>query len=244
MIDAMKQQFYVWYGILCLPFMLYADSPYRLSFYLRPYPILQEAPINKHPGLYHRNPGMLNQLIIQKKLVKPVTIGVAATYNGMLAVSDSSGLITFVRGTQRPSFYLMIGRMVPQYGLNNNIEAWLIPTHEVADLYLIEQHTDAATDIAYWDVRYTNIPASGKVPLHTIVIHAKKENIYVPIGITPTTAGPNLLLPPLYVKEGIDHGQNPMFIMNIKQYFAPMREILKKNKTGYQRWVGVEQTDA
>lgn len=240
----MNYQTITWCLFLVAPCTLTAvGTPYRLSFYVLPYPTYTLPTINKHPGLLHTNPGRLNQAIIQQKLLKPQTIGIAATYNGMLAVSDKTGLITFVRGTQRPSFYLMVGRMVPQYGLNNNIEAWLIPSHEVADLYLIEQHQDHQTGLYYWDVRHTNIPRSGKVPLHTIVIHAKPEKIYVPIGITPTTHNANLILPPIYAKEGIDHLQDPLFIMNIKQYFAPIRSTYKTITKGWQRWVGVEQSN-
>lgn len=232
-------------AIACTHLCSAATTSYTVNFYAVPYPEPEITTTSKHPGMLQMRPGIMmpesyHETLMKHILHKPTTWGLAATLNGYLATADREGLLTFPRTTQQPQFYLMIGRMVPEYGLANNIEGWLIPSHEVADLYLVERKQDKQTELYYWDVKHTNIPSSGKVPLHTIVVFAKPEKVYVPIGITVTTNNPNLYLPDIYVKGGIDHLENALFILNIKQYFAPLRATYKKNKTGYQRWVGVE----
>lgn len=167
--------------------------------------------------------------IIKNTFYQPVVSGVYGIYNGYLAHSNDLGILSFPRTTQIEQFTLIITPFVRPLFFENTftIDHWLITQPELASAYHIQRHKDPETKLRYWKVLKTDIPANNYVPLHAIIIVAKPKNIYVPTGVSPTTNLPNLVLPPIYAKRGLDRVKNALFLFNIKQFFASVEKVYK-----------------
>lgn len=208
------------------------QTPYVIFFYVREYPQPKAPCINDRPGLLQLEPGKICAQIIEKKFEKPNKVGVIASYNGFVSLSDNDGKILFPRTTQQDSFLLLVTRQInPQYDLQNTIKSFYVPETSGYQAYTVQKIFDEDTATYLWQVTPSDIPKSRVVPLHTIIIHAKPENVLVPTGVTITYNQPNLHLPNIFVKPGIDHLDNALFIMNIKQYFAPIRRLYQKQSS-------------
>lgn len=194
-----------------------------INFFVQPYPTQE---LNKKKLVIDERVGP--KYTLKKELYQPANVGVYATYNGYLTHSDSYGLVSFPRKTQREQFTILVTEAVrPSFFIANTIRFWHILDPKHAEMYYIERLQDPETELYYWKVMQTNLPEDYTVPIHTIVVLAKPKNIYVPLGITPTTKQTNLVLPPIYARKGLDHIANALFILKIKQFFG---ELQKMNK--------------
>jgi hypothetical protein len=180
-----------------------------------------------------KHPRPINPIQVDKQLMKtyfyqPISYGIYGLYNGYLASTNNIGLLTFPRTTQYEDFTIIITEKInPVFLKENTLSHWFLDNQQQATFFLIKKHKDPETKLVYWKTQSVNIPADNIVPLHAIVILAKPNDIYVPLGITPTNNLPNLVLPQLYAKRQLDHLTQALFILNIKQFFAPVTRLTK-----------------
>lgn len=165
----------------------------------------------------------------------PFNYGIFATYAGYLGLSDLNGQITFPRKTQKNSLNLLVTTKIsPVFMLRNTIAYWEIKDHAPAKMYKLEKKQDHETKLFYWEVQEKNIPKNNKIPIHTIIIIANPDNIYVPIGITPTANSSQFILPKIYAKKDFSHIRNALFILNIRPFFSSIKQIHKERPLGYE----------
>lgn len=164
-----------------------------------------------------------------KKVSKiPINFGLFSTYAGYLAISDINGQIIFPRKTIKPSLNLLItDKVSPVFMLGNTIAYWQIDKDAQAKMYTIERKFDNQTQSYFWDVNEQESPKNNIIPLHTIIIFANPENIYVPTGITLTDDNPQLFLPNIYVKKEFAKVNNALFVLNIKPFFETLKKLYK-----------------
>lgn len=223
-------------ALLCIQSIVSIQTPYILYFYVYEYPIPKPKCINAHPGLLHLEPGRLCTNIIQKKFERPNSVGIIAAYNGQIAQSDKNGKLVFQRTTQQENFFLIVTpRLQPVYDIDNTIAYFYLPENTGYQAFNINKILDQDTSTYLWQVEPTTLPANKKIPSHSIIIYAKPDNVVIPTGVTMTHNNPNLTLPPIYVRPTINHLDNALFILNIKQYFAPIRRLYNQapSQLGY-----------
>lgn len=210
-------------------------SEFTLNFFVQDYP--QEFADQETPDT---SSAALNKSAIIKQFHQPAHVDVYALYNGYLAHSgkDEDGLISFIRRTQKPEFYLLVTPHInPIFLLENTIGAWYVTKPELARLFLIRLLQDNQTGLHYWKTQQINLPSDNIVPLHTIVVPAKPNKVYVPLGVQIGRREPNLVLPPIYVKKGLDRADQTMFVLNIKNFLAPIEYLPKSAQSVDQRLV-------
>ena len=211
--------------IWCITFKLAPES-YTINLLVRDYP---EEELKNHPRPI--NPIQINKQLMKTYFYQPVSYGVYGLYNGYLASTNDFGLLSFPRTTQYEEFVLITTEKInPVFLKANTISHWILDDPTQSAFYLIKKHKDPETKVVYWKMQALNVPEDNIVPLHAIVILAKPEDVYAPLGITPTNKLPNLILPSIYVKRGLDHLRQALFVLNIKQFFAPVSRLSKQNQ--------------
>lgn len=209
------------------------QTPYILYLNVHEYP-QPELQVNPRPGLIALDPAMLHIKLAEHRHKQPTKVGVIALYNGNIAFSDNDGKIVFPRTTQQDSFSLVITHDIEFiYDIGNTVRELRVPQKEAYAMYSIKRIEDKETGASLWDVEPMELQSTRRIPLHAIIILAKPENIFIPTGVTISNNQPNLQLPTIYAKPGLDHINNALFVMNIKQYLAPIRRLYKKESSGY-----------
>lgn len=222
----MNKKAYMLFPIFFFTLTHISASPYTINMFVRDYP---EEQLEQHPRTI--NPLQINKQRMKTYFYQPVSRGTYALYNGLLTHSNEYGLLSFPRETQIEEFTgIVTESIIPHFLVANTISHWTIKDETQTEFYLIKRNKDPETKIMYWKTQKLNIPDDKTVPLHAIIILAKPEDVYVPLGTTPTTDLPNLLLPSIYVKRGLDHLKQASFILNIKQFFAPVSTMTKADK--------------
>lgn len=200
-------------------------NPYTINMFIRDYPIEE---LKKHPR--DLTTQTINKQVMKTRFYQPVELGVYGLYNGYLSRSNDIGLLSFPRETLKEQFTLAITQAIkPIFMLDNTISNWNLVSPTEATLFQVKRFKDPETKLFYWKVQELNVPNDNYIPLHSIIIIAKPEDVYVPLGASATTKLPNLVLPPIYVKRGLDRINQALFILQIKQFFAPTRTISKQD---------------
>ncbi len=212
---------------------LHADQ--LITIYLKPYPVVSQAEASKKIGNKLHRPGKIASNRSKHSFRPPVS-GMFATYGGFLTISDFDGEIAFPRKTTRPFLYLIITeRMTPIVMSGNTLAYWERNEDAPVAYYAMEQKFDPDSRAFYWDVTQEPIPADTKIPLESMVIFADPKYVYVPLGVSITRQSPHLLLPDIYIKNGINLTANALYITNLAHYFGGILPLFKKEKLGFQR---------
>ncbi|HBR70881.1 TPA: hypothetical protein DIC20_02315 [Candidatus Dependentiae bacterium] len=201
-------------------------SHYTINMFIKEYPDEEQQ-----KNIARISPQFLPKQLMRSTFYQPVNGGIYGLYNGYLSHSNEFGLLSFPRKAQREQFMLVITHQLkPTFLLDNTINQWQIVDPEQTAMFQVKKYKDPETKIRYWKVLKVNLPKNNYIPIHSIVIIAKPKNIYVPLGVTPTTKFPNLVLPSIYAKRGLDRITNALFILNIKQFFAPVKILTKTDR--------------
>lgn len=162
---------------------------------------------------------------------------VFSSYAGYLSMSNSNGQIIFPRKVINDSINLLVSNNIkPIFMFASNIAYWRIQDPN-SKMYFFERIKDKDTKLFYWKTTEKELPASKRIPVQTIIVFADPKEIYVPIGITPTKANANLILPDIYVKNDINTLNNLLFVINMKPLFSNTKQIFKQIPLGYESLV-------
>lgn len=197
---------------------------------LKPYPMMPDDEYCQQITHSFRQLGKLSQQCLFGILDKRLPVGIFATYGGYLNVSDSLGEIDFPYKQTKPIITLLITpRIFPIFMVGNTVHHWMLDKNAPATMFEFALKKDELSDLMYWDVQPKMLPSDSAIPLNTIIILAKPHHIYVPQGATVTQESSNVVLPPIYVKKGINNVTQPLYALNIKHLFEPIR-YLNKNE--------------
>lgn len=205
---------------------LQSKDPFTINMFVRDYP---QEELKKHPRNFTAE--NINKQVMKSRFYQPVELGVYGLHNGYLARTNDIGLLSFPRDTAQEEFTLIITQAIkPIFMLDNTINNWNLATSAESAFFRVKRFKDPETKLFYWKVQELNVPSDKYIPLHSIIIIAKPEDVYVPLGASATTKLPNLVLPPIYVKRGLDRINQALFILQIKQFFAPVKSISKQDQ--------------
>lgn len=204
-----------------------------ITFFLRPYPTADAEVASKKLGQKLGRPGKLAGH--QAKQIVPAKVsGIFATYGGFLTTSDLNGQISFPRKHEAPAVNILITEKIsPMIMSGNTIHHWELVEGSTPEYYRIEQKTDPETQATFWDTYPLALPSDNIIPLETIIIFANPKYTETPIGISPVTKSPNLILPDLYIKNGLNIALNSLYVVNLSHYFGPIFFMYQKEPHRY-----------
>ncbi len=218
---------------------LYSDEV--VTFFMKPYPIIASQDYSDAVAKTLENPAFIESNRIHGILQHNLGAGIFSTYHGYLGISDYNGQTTYPRKQVNPLIYLVITtRITPNIITGNTIHHWELETDTPVKIYSIERKNDIYSSLSFWDTQQVeNLPTDNRIPLDSIVIFADPTYIYLPTGVTVVQDHdrPNIILPDVYVKHGIELYSNTLYVLNIRQFFGPVKFMQKKREKDYSTLV-------
>ncbi|MFC1842468.1 hypothetical protein ACFLYU_02305 [Candidatus Dependentiae bacterium] len=210
-----------------------------ITFFLKPYPIVNQKAVALKRAKKIGKLGKMPKYSL-RALNKYFTSGIFSTYEGYLAISDLNGQVIFPRKLamkdKDPKLHIIVTRHIaPILMLENTVHHWEVSNRAFAKIYSIERKKDAATRTYFWDVKEAEIPEDNILSRDTIVIIAKPKYVYIPTGITITTKNPQLILPDIFVKRGIEKLKSSLYVFGLKNFLAVTDSVYKKGKKRYSQ---------
>ncbi len=165
--------------------------------------------------------------------------GIFTSYFGYIQASDNDGQVIFPRKQSKSQIDVFItNKITPIVMFENTVSHWELQPGVPAKRYLFTFTEDDATKQTFWDVQEKPLPENNYIaPTESLIIIAKPDNIYVPLGITITPRDGNLILPNFYVKKGIQSTINALYMLHMTHYFRPVDNKYKKAKKRYGQMI-------
>lgn len=169
-----------------------------------------------------KNPKKLAKYKLKTIFERHQTAGIIALYAGYVQISDRNGQISFPRKQIKPQLTIVVTQeIIPIIIFGNTIAHWHLSEHVPAVAYSINFETDEKIGVTFYNTSCAGpLPHKNHIPADTLIILADPKNIIIPIGITMAKKDPNLILPPMYVKKGIDVLKNGLFFLTISPFFS------------------------
>jgi len=213
-----------------------------ITFFFKPFP--QETDQKKAAQIAEKRAKKIGKLgKLQKYTLRAATkqypmAGIFSTYDGYLDISDLNGQILFPRKHKPAKVTIVITKhIVPILMLENTVHHWEISKRDKAKMYEIERKLDTAAKTYFWDTKEVDIPADNIISTDALVIIAKPKHVYIPAGITITTKNPQLVLPDIYIKRGIEKLSNTLYVFDLKNLLMPIDFVYKKGKKKYSHMI-------
>ena len=198
-----------------------------ITFFFNEYPLTKERAEEISRKL--SNPYGLAKRSLEGLTMHYPIAGIFSTYFGFLQVSNAIGQTTFPRKQSNPTINIFVtNRMTPIMMMANTINHWELEQGTPVDSYTVTLNTDDQTQLLYYKVEKNPAPTDNKLPLNSIIIVAKPNNVYLPEGITIAKQDANLILPTIYVKKGININRNALYMLNLAPFFRPVDMLFKK----------------
>jgi hypothetical protein len=217
---------------------MYGDKV--LSLFFHPYPSAAQSDQAKALKKIEKLalPGYMAREAIKHISLAQRVSGIFSTYMGFLSVSDLIGQTIFPLWQQNPLIYIVVTeKITPITMAYNTIDHWELEEGTPAQLYKIEKKFDDETNLYYWKASGMEAPANKVVPRDSITIFANPKYVYVPLGATLATNNSNFILPPMYIKKGINTVKSALYVLNLNHFFGSSLRWLKKNPLGYILYV-------
>ena len=226
------------YIVACFTLNQNSKSDPIISLFLRPYPVmLDDFYCNK---LAHtlKDQGTVAKYCKFGILDKHTVSGIFVTYGGYLNVSNELGSVSFPLSHTKPEMTILVtNRLTPIMTAGNTVGYWELDTNTDAQMFIIEKKEDMETHASFWMTSSVPLPADRHIPTAAIVILAKPENIYVPLGAAPMHVNPNLILPDIYVKIGMNPIAHSLYMLNLTHLFSPVRYLYKQDPARYMQLI-------
>lgn len=210
--------------LIFFPLLVYADA--RITFAIRYYPELDQAIDMESLQQNVKDPSRLIQRIMRTSIPTSGVSGIMITYAGFTTISSLEGQVDLPRRQQKTSFHVLVSLDIePVMMAGTTVYYWALLPDAKASLYHIEMQQDDETKRYFWNVEAVPLPDDNVVPLDTIILFTKPQNIYIPEGITLTRKTANLILPDIYAKKGTDFWSDAFNFLQIKHFFRTIRKI-------------------
>lgn len=193
----------------------------KIILFLRPYPTFFAA---RHAQeVYNKitKPGAIARRNYKLLANKPFSVaGVPALYGGLVTFSNVDGLIEFPLLHLKPEITLVITtKVTPIIMSGNTIHHWELEEGTPADTYIIKQEKNEITQLQYVTVEPTTLPENKHLRPETLILIARPQNIYIPLGASLSESSVHFFIPDIYLKKSPDP-LLPLYILQISQYFG------------------------
>jgi len=215
---------------------LIASSHNDIALFLQPYPEVQtpqQSESTVSEGL--SQPGYVQAKMASHRFADIATEGVFALYQGYVTVSSRKGEIIFPRKQPDSTINVLITpEVIPAFIVAPaTTHHWELNPKVSTDkntqaMYSITLTHDEETDAYFYNVKSIPLPADNIIDFTTVVLLAPANMIYVPEGISMAQYSPNIIVPPIYVKPGIQFIDHALYTLKIKQYFETISKQFNK----------------
>jgi len=207
-----------------------------ITLFLESYPTIKDKKIAIKKIKKLSRPSKTSKYILRSFTMPYITSGIYCSYGGNSVITDLNGQATFIRIHKKPSLEIIVTKnIVPILSLENTVHHWELSRKSNVKMYNMERKLDASAKAYFWDVTEKPLPKDNIVPKDSIVIFANPKYVYVPIGITMTTKNPQLVLPKIYIKPGINKVKSTLLLFNTKNLIASTKSLYKKSKKYYAK---------
>ena len=211
---------------LCIvPCILYNTNIFSiqtLSFFLRPYPDIEVQDAANIVSQKIQTPGKLAKYMMPSSIDDHLIRGIFSSYAGYLVVSDPNGQVTFPLRHNKPVMYFLVTpEIFPVIMFGNTVHHWELMPKIPAELFKLEKKKDEEINEYYWQTTKLPLPKDNIISRKAVIIFAHPSKIYIPEGVTPTTDNNQLVLPDVYVKKSISKAPEALYVLTIRQFFAP-----------------------
>lgn len=206
-----------------------------ITFFIHPFPKPQKATPKEKIIHTLKTPGKVSAKLFKERYLKqPIIEGIFSTYWGYLSLSNVDGQIIFPRNHTKDSANLLITeKITPIMMIGATVHHWELDQSVPAQIFSVERKQDPETKLYFWDTQKEELPSNNIIQLDTIVLFAKPKNIYIPTGITISDNKPQLFLPDIYAKKGMNKIAQALWLLNIKHFFSSLKKIGKKESSTY-----------
>jgi hypothetical protein len=212
------------------PASIRREAPHIITLFMKPYEMLPEFKTDDDIQIeLVKDPSWIQKKFLRgpfKHTSDPR--GIYVTYAGFVDTIDINRQVRFPRLTQEDEINLIITRkLTPVIIRGNTVEYFMRdPNYDIA-YYTLKRMHDAKKNLDYWNVEKNEIPANKKISPSAFIIFAEPKHIVVPLEPTVATAGPNLVLPPIYANKGLEKDYNAFSFVKINRYFDPIQQVTK-----------------
>jgi len=204
-------------------------ATHRIMFTIRYYPQLDQVLDVDQLVQSIQDPTRAIQTIMRTTIPDIGASGIVVTYAGFTTISTMYGQVDLPRRQQNRSFHILISTdFEPVMMAGVTVHHWQLLPDPNAAMYIATFQQDPETHIYFWDVQSAELPADNIIPLDTIVIVAKPQNIFIPTGITMAKNTVNLMLPDMFAKKGSDFWTDALKFLQVKHFFRTIKSIDKQ----------------
>jgi hypothetical protein len=197
-------------------------TPPLITFFVRPEQDLQKKLDADQLMKKSEKLGALDRLILKAQLAPAVTHGMYFLYAGMVARSDSNGQVIFPRKHAQDTIDLVITRTIrPVFLRGNIIHHFVISEKGDAQRYKLTRSSSQIPPL--WHIEKEEISPSTRISPLALIVFAKPDHVVIPLVDTVTTAGPNLVLPYIYVSPTATNSLNALNFIKVSKYFMPVK---------------------
>lgn len=219
----MKKNYNLHLSLLLLACGQIGANP-TISFFFRP-----EIDI-EHIGKKLTKPGNLAKYTVKGVMSPSLVEGIVVTYGGHITASDYNGEVIFPRKHSRDAMeFLITPHIIPVPWFDSTIGHWTRVSGNPATVYACEQKYNDKEENYYWEVKHIPLSPDPTIPLATIVIIARPENVMMKEEATPTNHTANLVLPDVYIKKGLKTVENAAYSLTIRHLFKPVGTEAKRD---------------
>jgi hypothetical protein len=179
--------------------------------------------------------GSLGKTSIHHFIDHNITTGLFASYAGFMGASDTRGIITFARKHDAPFVYILFTpEITPISMFHNTIHHWQLDPNQPAAMYKVDLGTNQEKKVV-WHIESIPLPDDKIIPLETIIVFGDPKDFSIDSsGHTPVTTTPNMVLPPILVKKGVNIVGNSLYVLQIRQFFKTAHPIYQKQPDRYE----------
>ncbi|RTL07034.1 hypothetical protein EKK58_02540 [Candidatus Dependentiae bacterium] len=162
--------------------------------------------------------------------------GFFGMYAGMLAMSDNAGSIRFQRKHTEPVMYIAITQdIVPIMRIENTVHHWQFVPNAAVLFYKLEPKIDKEKNKLFWHIQEMEVPHNLIIPAEAIVVFANPTYCYFDITAAYVAyINPNIFLPPLISKKGINAIKSSLHLLSIRHFFAPLQPVIRTGQKAYR----------
>jgi len=206
-----------------------------ITLFMKPYPTATDKKIAIAKAKKLKKVPKVSKYVF-RAFAKPfLTSGIFCTYGGNSSITDLNGQVSFIRTHKKPSTTIIVTKnIVPILSLENTVHHWELSRKRHVKMYNAEKKLDPLAKTYFWDIKEKPIK-DNIVSKDAIVIFAHPKYVYIPTGITITTKNPQLVLPDIYIKPGINKVKSALLLFNVKNLVSPVKSLYQKGKMRYSR---------
>lgn len=160
--------------------------------------------------------------------------GIFSTYAGFLGFSDYNGQTLFpLKHTSSFVYLLITDSIFPITMFANTVHHWELVPGNPAAMFKCEMKQDKDRSF-FWHISSVPIPTDNTIPLEAIIILVHPDYVKVHTGIMTATNNPNLILPDIYIKKGINVIKNANYMINLRHLFGTVGMHYNRQPMRYQ----------